>query len=208
MADIQHQSQGQRAIAYLRQHGMARLSELKAEGIAEETVSRLVRAGNVLRLTRGLYQLADADYQAEQTLAEASKMVPKGVICLVSALQYHGLTVQLPSAVWMAIGQTDRKPKIDYPPIKIVRFAESALELGIEKHKISGVEVRIYDPAKTVVDCFRYRNKIGIDVALEGLREAIRTHKALPNDIVRYARSRRIWTVIKPYLEAVMSDDS
>lgn len=206
MAGFQHQTQRERAVDFLRQHGMARLSELKAEGIAEETLARLVRAGEVTRLTRGLYQLSDAEMQTEQTLAEAAKLVPRGVVCLTSALQFHGLTVQLPSAVWIAIPRDSHRPRIAYPPIRIVRYGDKTFDLGIETHTISGVEVRIYDPARTVVDCFRFRNKIGTDIALEGLREALRTRRARPDDIVRYARTCRVWTVVKPYLEAVMSD--
>jgi len=185
---------------------MARLRELTAAGVNEETVARLVRTGDIVRLARGLYQLPGVDFQAEHSLAEAAKLVPKGVICLISALQFHRLTVQLPPFIWMAIDRTTRKPKLDYPPIHFVRFGAQALTMGVEAHVIEGVNVRIYDPAKTVVDCFRYRNKIGTDVALEGLREAIRQKRARPDDIARYARACRAWTVIRPYLQSVLAD--
>lgn len=185
---------------------MARLHELIDAGVDEETVARLVRGGDVVRLARGLYQLPDADLQAEHSLAEAAKLVPKGVICLISALQFHWLTVQLPPFVWMAIDRTTRKPKVAHPNIRFVRFGGTALTMGVEAHDIEGVSVRVHDPAKTVVDCFRYRNKIGLDVALEGLRVAIRQRRARPEDIVRYAKACRAWTVIRPYLEAVISD--
>jgi len=199
-------TQGAHALAFLAERGMARLHELIDAGIKEETVARLVRRGEVIRLARGLYQLADADLQAEHSLAEAAKLVPKGVICLISALQFHRLTLQLPPFVWMAIDRTTRKPKVDSPKIRFVRFGTKALTMGVEEHVIESVNVRIYDPAKTVVDCFRYRNKIGLDVALEGLREAIRQRRARPDDIVRYAKACRAWTVIQPYLRSVVGD--
>ncbi len=145
---------------------------LKAAGIGEETVARLARQGRLLRLARGLYQLPDAELAAGHSLAEAAKLVPKGVICLLSALQFHGLTLQVPSSVWMAIGRGARKPRIAYPPLRFVRFGVAALDAGVQQHRIEGVSVRIFDPAKTVVDCFRYRNKVGLDLALEALREA------------------------------------
>ncbi len=132
--------------------------------------------------------------------------MPKGVICLISALQFHGLTVQLPPFVWMAIDRATRKPKVDDPPIRFVRFGSQALAVGVETHVIEGVGMRVHDPAKTVVDCFRYRNKIGTDVAIEGLREAVRQKKARPDRIVRYAKACRARTVIKPYLETVLAD--
>jgi predicted transcriptional regulator of viral defense system len=199
-------TQSGRALAFLAKHGMARLHELIDAGVNEETVARLVRRGEVIRLARGLYQLPNTDLQAEHSLAEAAKLVPKGVICLISALQFHRMTVQLPPFVWMAIDRTTRKPKVAYPRIRFVRFGRKALTMGVEEHVIESVKVRIYDPAKTVVDCFRYRNKIGLDVALEGLREAVRRRRARPDDIVRYAKACRAWTVIQPYLESVVSD--
>ncbi len=199
-------SQKDRVLGLLRERGMARLRELIAAGVHEETVARLERAGHIVRLARGLYQLSDVDFVAEHSLAEAAKLVPKGVVCLLSALQYHHLTTQLPPFIWMAIDRTTRKPKVDYPPIRFVRFGGRSLAMGLETHVIERVDVRIYDPAKTVVDCFRYRNKIGIDVALEGLRESIRQRRARPDDIARYARACRAWTVIKPYLESVLAD--
>ncbi len=185
---------------------MVRLREFKAAGIGEETVARLARQGRVLRLARGLYQLPDADLAAGHSLAEAAKLVPKGVICLLSALQFHGLTLQVPSIVWMAIGRTARKPKIAYPPIRFVRFGDAALGAGADEHRIEGVSVRIFDPAKTVVDCFRYRNKVGLDVALEAMREALRHRRCRPDDIRRYAVALRAWSIIRPYLEAMTAD--
>ena len=136
-----------------------------------------------MRPARGLYQLADGAVDARRTLAEAAALVPKGIICLVSALQFHGLTLQMPSSVWMAIERTAWRPRIEYPPIRFVRFTGSALSDGIKRHRIEGVEVTITDPARTIVDCFRYRAKVGIDVAMEGLRQ----RKATSDQLWRYA---------------------
>ena len=198
--------QAERALAILADRGIVRLREFKAAGIAEESVARLVRQGRVRRLARGLYQLPDADIAAGHSLAEAAALVPKGVICLLSALQFHGLTLQVPSVVWMAIGRRARKPKIAYPPIRFVRFGDAALAAGADVHRIEGVRVRIFNPAKSAVDCFRYRNKIGLDVALEAMREALRRRRCRPDDIRRHAVALRVWSVVRPYLEAMTAD--
>lgn len=200
------QSQASRALSLLADRGMVRLREFKAAGIAEESVARLVRQGRVRRLTRGIYQLPDAELTAQHSLAEAAKLVPQGTICLLSALQFHELTLQVPSVVWMAIGRRAHKPRVAYPPIRFVRFGDAALAAGAETHRIEGVAVRIFDSAKSVVDCFRYRNKIGLDVALEAMREALRQRRCRPDDIRRHALTLRAWTVIRPYLEAMTAD--
>ena len=183
-----------------------RRTELSAAGVHPETLTRLVQEGTLTRVTRGLYQLSDADITAPHELAEVAKLALKGVICLVSALQFHELTLQMPSRVWLAIGTKARSPKIDYPPTRVVRFGKQALSLGMEIHSIDGVSVPIFNPAKTVVDCFRFRKHVGFDVALEGLHSVTRSGKAKPAEIVQYARDTRIWSVLRPYLEAVVAD--
>ena len=180
--------------------------ELSDAGVHPETLARLLEEEILTRVTRGLYQLTDADITAPHDLAEVAKLVPKGVICLISALQFHELTLQMPSRVWLAIGPKARKPKIEYPPTRVVRFGMQALSLGVQTHTIDGVPVPIFDPAKTVVDCFRFRKYIGFDVALEGLHNVIRSGKVKPVEIVRYARATRIWSVLRPYLETVVAD--
>ncbi len=180
--------------------------ELSNAGVHPETLSRLLGEEILTRVTRGLYQLTDADITAPHDLAEVAKLVPKGVICLVSALQFHELTLQTPSRVWLAIGPKARKPKIEYPPTRVVRFGMQTLSIGVQTHTIDGVPVPIFDPAKTVVDCFRFRKYIGFDVALEGLHNVIRSGKVKPVEIVRYARATRIWSVLQPYLEMVVAD--
>lgn len=195
-----------RALDLLKSGGMLRLKDFAAEGIGPETLARLVREEAVIRLARGLYQLPTADVEAAHTLAEAAALVPRGVVCLTSALQYHELTLQMPSAVWMAIDRAGWRPKIDYPPIRFVRFTGSALTEGVEHHHIENVEVPITDPARTIVDCFRYRSKIGLDVAMEGLREGLRRRRCTPDQLWRYARNARVWSVMRPYVEAMVSD--
>ncbi len=196
--------QPEKAIALIRKQGIARLSELMAAGISQETVARLAREGRITRLARGLYQLPDAELATEHSLAEACKLVPKGVVCLVSALQFHDLTLQLPRAIWMAIGSSAWTPRVTHPPMRFVRFGDAALTEGVEKHKIEGVAVRVTNPAYTIADCFRFRTKVGTDVALEGMREALRRKRVTADAIMLAAQHRRIWTKLRPYLEAML----
>jgi predicted transcriptional regulator of viral defense system len=190
----------------LSRRGMARLSELARAGVTGATVSRLAREGTVVRLGRGLYQLPDAPVGAHHDLAEAAKRVPRGIVCLVSALAFHGLSDRIPSEVWMAIGPKAWRPRIDAPRIRFVRFRPRVLDAGIGKHRIEGVTVPVYDVAKTVVDLFRYRRRVGANVAIAGLREALRQRKATPAEIARYAERASVWPLIRPYLEALTAD--
>ncbi len=195
-----------RALDLLRARSMLRLKDFVAEGIGPETLARLVREEAVVRPARGLYQLPDTQVDAAHTLAEAAVLVPKGVVCLTSALQYHELTLQMPSVVWMAIDRTAWRPKIDYPPIRFVRFTGSALIEGVERHRIDGVEVPITNPARTIVDCFRYRTKVGLDIAMEGLREGLRRRRCTPDQLWHSARKARVWSIMRPYVEAMAAD--
>lgn len=208
------QTQQDRAVSLLKKQGMARLSELTKAGITAATVSRMKEKGLILQLGRGLYQLPDAPLGTHHDLAEAAKLVPKGVVCLTSALAFHGLTDTIPARVWMAIGAKDRKPRVATPPLQFVRFGANVLTSGIEAHMIEGVRVRIYNPGKTVVDLFRYRRSAGkryqkspgLNLALEGLREALRQRKATPAEIARYANEAGVWKVVQPYLEAMTAN--
>lgn len=183
-----------------------RLAELKRAGVTAATVSRMERSGEVIRLARGLYQLPGAPLESGHSLAEASKRLPKGVVCLVSALALHGLTDQLPKRVWVAIGQKDWAPKSDGTPIRVVRFTERLLSQSVETHVIEGVPVNVFGAAKTVADCFRHRNKIGLSVAIEGLQETLRQRQATPAEIARQAEHGGVSTVIRPYLEALTAN--
>jgi len=204
--DTQDQpSQRNRAVAHLQATGMSRLSELTAEGITAATVSRLEREGVLVRLARGLYQMADASMDVNHTLAETSKLVPKGVVCLTSALAFHGLTDLIPPKVWIAIGPKEWRPKFEYPPVRFARFSGPRLLLGVESHIIDGVSVPIFGVAKTVADLFRYRQTVGVNVALEGLREALRQKKASPSEIAREAADAKVWKIMEPYMSALTS---
>lgn len=183
-----------------------RLRELRDAGITAAAMSRMERAGEVLRLGRGVYQLPDAELDPNHTLAEVAKRLPKGVICLVSALAFHELTDQLPPRVWMAIGKKDWAPKYDGMHIRVVRFTQSLLAESVETHVIEGVPVKVFGVARTVADCFRHRSKVGLSIALEGLQGALRQRKATPADIARQAESGGVSTVIRPYLEALTAN--
>jgi predicted transcriptional regulator of viral defense system len=198
-------SQRERVLAHLEIHGMSRMSELISAGVTAATVSRLERDGVLTRLARGLYQRSDASLDQNHSLAEVSKLVPKGVICLTSALAFHDLTDQIPARVWVAIGAHAWRPKFEYPPIHVVRYSDAGLETGIEQHLIDGVQVPIRGVAETIADLFRYRRTVGINIALEGLREALRQRKATPADISRAGVNGKIWKNMEPYVSALIS---
>lgn len=198
----------------LEKGGMMRMAELSKAGIAATTISRMKDRGLVIQLGRGLYQLPDAQLDPQHAIAEAAKLVPKGIVCLTSALAFHGLTDAIPSRVWLAIGPKDRLPRISSLPMQFVRYGDKVLASGVKDHLIEGVQVRVYTPAKTVVDLFRYRRSAGqrykkspgLNLALEGLREALRQRKATPAEIARYADEAGMWKVISPYMEAMLAN--
>ena len=199
-------SQRQTARIVLAARGIVRLTEFRNAGVTAATVSRMVGDGEVVRLARGLYQLANSPLDTGHSLAEATKRVPKGVVCLVSALAFHGLTDQFPRKVWLAIGKSDWAPKSDGAPLRVVRFTETLLSESVETHMIEGVPVRVFGAAKTVADCFRHRSKVGLSVAIEGLQETLRQRRATPGEIARQAQRGGISTVIRPYLEALTAN--
>ena len=200
--------QRERALALLKKQGVMRHSALRAKGIYATTLARLVEDGSITRTARGLYELPNSSISLAHSLAEIAALVPNGVVCLISALQYHEITLQNPRSVWVAIGEKDRKPKIAHLPVRFVRFGKKALAIGVKAAAIDRVPVRIFTPAKTVVDCFRYRSTVGLDVALEALRMALRERKATPDSIADIAKKLRIWTVLAPYLESVVAHGS
>ena len=187
----------------VKEMGVLRARDLNPHGIPRTHLSRLCAAGKLKRIARGLYVLPDSEITEHHSLAEACKRVPKGVVCLLSALQYHDITTQAPFEVWLAIGEKAWKPRIDYPPLRIVRFSQATLNAGVEDHQIEGVPVRVFSPAKTVADCFKYRNKIGLDVAIESLRECLRSQRCTVDDLWHYAKICRIQNVMRPYLESL-----
>lgn len=184
-----------------------RAFELRHLGIDATTISRAVERGDLVRVARGLYQKSDGQIDGEQALAEASRLVLKGVIAMLSALAYHGLTDQMPRKVWLAIGSKDWAPKVSYPPLHFIRLGPKYLSQGIEHHMISGVSVPIYGIAKTLADIFRHPTLIDRSVAIESLRQTLVTRMATPAQIAEAAKSGRVWRTIQPYLEALTAND-
>jgi len=174
-------------------------------GIHTYTLSRMVRSGALERVGRGRYRLPDAPLTEHHGLALVAAAAPKAVICLISALSFHQIGTQLPHEVWIAIEGRTRRPSIPYPRLRIARFSGQAFTEGIETHQIEGETVRVYNPAKTIADVFKYRNKIGLDVALEALREGWRARRFTMDEIHRYARICRVEQVMRPYLELLVA---
>jgi predicted transcriptional regulator of viral defense system len=193
----------ERTLELMRGRGALRPRDLDPYGIPRYYLHLLHAGGAVERVGRGLYVPAGADVSEHHTLAEASTRVPHGVVCLLSALRFHGIGTQLPFQVWMALEEKAWQPRVDHPPLRIVRFSGSAWTYGVERHGVEGVPVRVYSPAKTVADCFKYRNKIGIDVAVEALRETLRGRRATTDELMRAAAACRMARVITPYLQAL-----
>jgi predicted transcriptional regulator of viral defense system len=190
------------ALEVIKAMGIARPLELEARGITRAQLSRLVNDRLVVRQSRGLYSLARHAPTAEHALAQVAKRVPVGVLCLLTALRFHGLTTQSPAEVWLALPEKARHPRLDYPRLRIARFSGEAFTEGVEERRAEGVTLRIYSPAKTVADCFKYRHKIGIDVAVEALRDFSRKYRGKATDLARFARICRVARIMQPYLDA------
>lgn len=190
----------------LVQSPILRARELREAGVAAQAISRALETGELSRIARGLYQRPDGPVDATQALAEASKKIPKGVIAMLSALAFHGLTDQMPRKVWIAIGASGWSPVPSYPPMRIVRLSDKYLHQGIEHHVISGVQVPIYSVAKTLADLFRNSRLVDRSVAIEGLRAALDQRKATPGEIAEAAKAGGAWTIMRPYLEALTSN--
>jgi predicted transcriptional regulator of viral defense system len=196
-------TKAEQVLALAHRYGVIRPRDLDAHAIPREYLIRLHRQGILDRPARGIYVLADAEPSEHQSLVEACKRVPHGVVCLLSALRFHRLTTQAPFEVWLAIDEKARLPKLEYPPLHIVRFSGAALTTGVEKHVLQSVTAPVTDPARTVVDCFKYRNKIGLDVAIEALRDCWKQKKATIDQLHRAAQARRMANVMRPYLESL-----
>ncbi|MEO6194406.1 MAG: type IV toxin-antitoxin system AbiEi family antitoxin domain-containing protein [Thermoanaerobaculia bacterium] len=182
--------------------GVLRTQDLERRGVPRKELKRLSDQGILEKIGRGLYRLSSSEITEHQSLLEASKRVPQGVVCLLSALRFHGLTTQNPFAVWLAIDRKAWQPRVDDPPLRIVRFSGEALTSGIETHHIQGGEIRVYSPAKTVADCFKYRNKIGLDVAMEALKDCIEGKRDTFDNLWKFAKICRVANVMRPYLES------
>jgi len=193
----------QRILKLLKRKRVLRPRDLDALGISREYLNKLFVEGVLDRPARGLYVLAESTTGEHRTIVEACKLVPHGIICLLTALRLHDLTTESPFEVWMAIGEKARRPKIDYPPLRIIRYSGASRPFGIQQRKIEGVKVSVFSPAKTVADCFKYRNKIGLDVAIEALRDCRQQKKATNDEIWEAAKICRMSNVMRPYLESV-----
>jgi predicted transcriptional regulator of viral defense system len=187
----------------IKRKGLVRPRELEALGVSRRYLRDLEASGEIERHARGLYAASETDLSEHHSLAIAAKRVPAGIVCLLSALRYHDLTTQSPHEVWLAIDTHARTPELDYPPLRVIRMRHDLLRRGTRKTTIDGVLVRITTPARTVADCFKFRNKIGLDVALEALREFRRSRRWTPDDLWRYAALCRVTNILRPYLEAI-----
>ena len=192
----------QRVLAMAREKGILRTQDLATVEIPRVVLTRLCRSERLNRLRRGLYALPEADITENHSLAEIARRIPHATVCLLSALRFHGLTTQAPFQVWIAIDVNARKPRVTDMSLRVVRFSGKARIHGVEEHVVENVTVRVTSAAKTVADCFKYRNKIGLDVALEAFKDYRRAHKSR-DDLWRAAKVCRVASVMRPYMEAM-----
>jgi len=198
-------TQRDRLIALARTRGVLTAKEMAEAGIHSQALTRLVAEGAIERIARGQYRLADQSTTEHHGLAIVTAAVPRGVICLLSALSFHEIGTQLPSKIWIAIERGSRTPTLAYPPLEVVRFGGAAFVEGVETHGIEGQDVRIYGVAKTLADLFKYRNRIGVDVAIEALREAWWDRRFTMEALDRSARACRVERVMRPYVQGVVA---
>ena len=191
-----------RTLALLRRSGVLRLRDFQDSGVAKATVLRLVEAGEVARIGRGLYALAGREVGESEALVQVAKRVPEGVVCLLTALRFHDLTDQNPSKLWLAIDRKARQPQLEWPPLEVVWWSTKLLAYGVTKKTIEGVPVKVTTPAKTVADCIKYRNKIGVDIAVQAIRDYRRTRRSV-DDLFDAARVCRVERTLRTYLEAM-----
>jgi predicted transcriptional regulator of viral defense system len=200
---MQINTQTQRVLDLVRQMGVLRPAHLQGIGIPRVVLARLTASGELEKVARGLYRLPDAPISEQESLVTIAVKVPQAVFCLLTALQIHELTTQLPRQIWIAMPQGSHTPKIDYPPVKMVQFSGEAFSEGIERIQADRVALRVYSVAKTVADCFKHRNKIGLDVAIEALKDARARNKASANELWRFAKICRVANVMRPYIETI-----
>lgn len=192
------------ALQFVRKQGMVRPRDLESLGIQRMVISRLVEQGELVRRSRGIYTLPDYEPTEHTHLAEVALRIPKAAICLLSALRFHEMTTQNPFQIWIMMDKASRKPRLEYPPLRIVRASGQALTAGLEVHRIEGVKVSITNPAKTVVDCFRYRRRVGLDIALEALKQYRRERRGTMDDLYRFAKIDRVAPLMSPYMDALL----
>ena len=196
-------TQEKQLLRLARKRKLLRARDVAEQGLPTIALTRLVQAGKLERVARGLYGLPGAATSEHRSLAEVAVRVPKGVVCLLSALRFHEIGTQAPFEVWLAIPNRVAAPRIDQPAIRVVRMSDDALAEGLRRTRIDGVEVPVFNPARTVVDCFRFRNKIGLDVALEALRDGWRERRFTMEELWHHATRQRVANVMRPYVEAI-----
>ncbi len=196
-------SPSEKVLRLARKKKIFRSRDLDDIHIPQIYLKRLVERGELVKLERGIYTLPDVEISEYQSLIEARRKVPNGVVCLLSALSFHQLTTQSPFEVWLAIERTAWMPRAESLALRIVRFSGKAFTEGIETHKLEGEKIRVYSAAKTIADCFKYRNKIGLDVALEALRDGWRKRRTTTDELWHYATICRVANVMRPYLESL-----
>ena len=197
-------SRQQQILELARKKGIIRAEDVEAVGISRNYLYRMHSEGLLAKSAVGLYTLPEAPVTENSTLAEVAKRLPKAVVCLISALSYHEITTQIPHQIWLTIPRGSWRPNVDYPPLNLTYVSDPAYSFGIQEHVINGVAVKIYSPAKTVADCFKFRNKVGLDVAIEALREAWRSRKVTMDEMVMAAGIDRVSKIMRPYMEAIV----
>lgn len=194
-----------RAIRVFQEHnGILRTQQAIRYGIAPRTLYQLRDAGVIQRESRGLYRLADIELNSNPDLIQVGLRIPRAVVCLISALTFHNLTTQIPHQIYISLPVHAEKPRLEYPPLRIFWLSAKIYAAGIEIHELDGIPVKIYGVEKTIADCFKFRNKIGLDVALEALREYRKSAEFNVETLLNYARIDRVERTIKPYLEAII----
>lgn len=200
------QSASKKALDIIRHRGgIIRTREALASGIHRRTLYGLRDAGEIVSVTRGLYRITEMEIPAQVNIVDVAKRVPKGVICLLSALSFHELTTQMPQQIWIAIDRKARKPKIEYPPIRVFHFSGASFTEGIETHSIMEQRVQIYSTAKTVIDCFRWKNEVGLDVAIEAAKDYLTRRDSSPSKLMEYAQACKVEKIVRPYFEALIA---
>lgn len=200
---MQPDTQTQRVLELVRHKGMLRPIDLNEAGVARMILTRLTARGQLEKVGRGLYRLPQTQASEFESLITVARKVPQAIFCLLTALQFHGLTTQLPRQIWIAMPRGSHTPKIDYPPVKLVQLTNAAYAEGVEVFERDQVKLKVYGVAKTIADCFKHRNKIGIDVALEALKDARAQKKVSANELWHFAKVCRVANVMRPYLEAL-----
>jgi len=196
-------SPADRVLRLARTRGVIRPADMEALGVSKAVLWRLCRQGRLERTARGQYRVEDGPLTEHHSLARVAARLPQGVLCLLSALQFHDIGTQSPSEVWLALPRGTWEPKFDWPPVRFIRLSGPALTALVQEHVIEGIRVRVYSPAKTVADCFKFRNQVGLDVALEALRDAWRRRLCTIDQIWEAARVCRVANVMRPYLESL-----